>query len=160
MAGSEDETVEVGVNKERRLCGLAGDNNEDDMREGREAHFGRIADDPINVDGIDNPSALPLYGNSAKHSRPSTSPVWDDYEKLFKNINGKTVRYGARCVHCSKKYSALSSGGTGYLSWHIAVCVKKREKTRMSKLKSLLIMMVVCVVGTTILCLLVLNWFH
>ena len=56
-----------------------------------------------------------------------------DYEKLFKTINGKTVRYGAGCLHCSKEYSAFSSGGTGHLSRHILVCVKKHEKTRMSQ---------------------------
>ena len=43
------------------------------------------------------------------------------------------VRYGARCLHCSKVYSALPSGGTGHLSRHIDACVKRREKTRMSQ---------------------------
>ncbi|PUZ75515.1 hypothetical protein GQ55_1G178500 [Panicum hallii var. hallii] len=133
MAGSDDEMVQVGMNEERRLCGLAGNDDEDNMREDREAMFGRIADDPISVDGADDPSAPPLDGSSVKRSRPSTSPVWHDYKKLFKNINGKMVRYGARCLHCSKEYSALSTGGTGHLSQHIAVCVKKREKTRMSQ---------------------------
>jgi hypothetical protein len=71
---------------------LAGDDDKDDMREDREAMFGRIADDPISVDGADDPSAPPLDGNNAKRSRPSTSPIWDDYEKLFKNINGKMVQ--------------------------------------------------------------------
>jgi hypothetical protein len=133
MAGSDDKTVEVDMNEQRRLCGLAGDDDEDDMHEDHEALFGCLADDPISVDGADDPSAPPLNGNNAKRSRPSTSLVWDDYEKLFKNINGKTVRYGARCPHCSKEYSALFSGGTCHLSRHIAVCVKKCEKTRMSQ---------------------------
>jgi hypothetical protein len=84
--------VEVGMHEERRLCGLAGDDDEDDMHEDREAMFSRIADDPISVGGADDPSAPPLDGNSAKRSCPSTSPIWDDYEKLFKNINGKAVR--------------------------------------------------------------------
>jgi hypothetical protein len=90
MAGSDDKTVEVDMNEEWRLCGLARDDDEDDMREDREAMFDRIVDDPISVDGADDPSAPPLDGNSRSH--PSTSPVWDDYENLFKNINGKTVR--------------------------------------------------------------------
>ena len=52
MAGSDDETVELGVteNEERRLCGMAGDDDEDDLREDRDALFGPGADDPINVD--------------------------------------------------------------------------------------------------------------
>ena len=33
MAGSDEETVEVGMNEERRLCGLAGDDDEDNMNE-------------------------------------------------------------------------------------------------------------------------------
>ncbi|KAG2566290.1 hypothetical protein PVAP13_7NG200117 [Panicum virgatum] len=31
-----------------------------------------------------------------KRGRPCTSKVWDEYEKLFKQINGKAVRYGAK----------------------------------------------------------------
>ena len=33
MPGSNNETVEVGTNEERQLCGLAGDDDEDDLRE-------------------------------------------------------------------------------------------------------------------------------
>ncbi|RLN34361.1 uncharacterized protein C2845_PM03G34450 [Panicum miliaceum] len=132
MAGCDKETVEVGMNEERRLCGLAGDDDEGNMVEDRDALFGRSTDDPIAVDGGDD-LPPPPEGNSAKRSRPSTSPVWDDYEKLFKDVNGKKVRYGARCLLCSKEYFALSSGGTGHLSRHILVCIKKREKSRMSQ---------------------------
>ena len=39
MASSDDEMVELGVNEERRLCGLAGDDDEDDMHEDRDALF-------------------------------------------------------------------------------------------------------------------------
>ena len=130
------------MNEERRLCGIAGDDEEENMAEDLDALFGGgggagdgTAADPIGVDGDgagDDSAPLP-DGNSAKRPRPSTSPVCADYEKLFKTINGKTVRYGARCLHCSKVYSGLSSGGTGHLSRHILVCVKKREKSRMSQ---------------------------
>ena len=59
MAGSDDETVELGVieNEERRLCGMAGDDDEDDLREDRDALFGPGADDPINIDD-DGPAVL------------------------------------------------------------------------------------------------------
>ena len=33
MSGYEEDTVEVDANEERRLCGLAGDDDEDDLRE-------------------------------------------------------------------------------------------------------------------------------
>ena len=35
---------------------------------------------------------------------------------------GKEVRVGAKCKHCKKLYSGLSSGGTGHLSRHIPKC--------------------------------------
>ena len=117
MAGSDDETVEVGM-----------------------ALFGAAADFPVPPCAAEAEEPEAADGNSAKRPRPSTSPVWADYEKLFKTVNRKTVRYGARCLHCSKEYSAYSSGGTGHLSCHIAVCVKKHEMT-------------------TVLCALVLNLF-
>ena len=41
MAGSDDETLEVSSNQERRLCGLAGDDDEDDLREDAAELFGR-----------------------------------------------------------------------------------------------------------------------
>jgi len=59
--------------------------------------------------------------------------VWLDFKKLFKKVNGKKVRYGAKCIHCSKEYSALSSGGTGHLTQHRDKCPRRREKTRMSQ---------------------------
>jgi len=43
MPGSDDEMVEVGANEERRLCGLAGDDDEDDLREDAEELFGHSA---------------------------------------------------------------------------------------------------------------------
>ena len=49
MPSSDDETVEVGANEERRLCGLAGDDDEDDLCEDVEELFGRSAQAPIDV---------------------------------------------------------------------------------------------------------------
>ena len=138
MAGSDDDTVEVGTNQERRLCGLAGDDDEDDLREDAEELFGRSVQAPIDV-GDDQEGGAANVGegdgdeNSAKRSRPSTSAVWLDFKKLFKKVNGKKVRYGAKCIHCSKEYSALSSGGTGHLTPHRDKCPRRREKTRKSQ---------------------------
>jgi hypothetical protein len=56
-----------------------------------------------------------------------------DFKKLFKIVNGKKVRFAAKCIHCSKQYSALSSGGTGHLTRHRDRCPRRREKTHMSQ---------------------------
>ena len=47
MPGSDDKTVEVGTNEERRLCGLAGDDDEDDLCEDAEELFGHSAQAPL-----------------------------------------------------------------------------------------------------------------
>ena len=136
MPGSGDETVEVDGNEERRLCGLAGDDDEEDLREDAEELFGRSAQAPIDLAGDQEGEAANEEEedeNSAKRSRPSTSAVWLDFKKLFKTVNGKKVRYGAKCIHCSKQYSGLSSGGTGHLIRHRDKCPRRREKTRMSQ---------------------------
>jgi hypothetical protein len=141
MDGSNDETVEIGMNEERRLCRLAGDDDDDDLLEDREALFGHRIDDPIDVDGEGaEPNGTEPDGDEpgseepgAKRKCPSTSPIWDDFQKLIKVVDGREVRYGAHCLHCSKEYSALSTGGTGHLSRHLKTCVKKREKSRMTQ---------------------------
>ncbi|XP_039817290.1 zinc finger BED domain-containing protein RICESLEEPER 2-like [Panicum virgatum] len=94
MAGSDEETVEVGMNEEWQLCGLARDDDEDNMDEDHEALFGATSNDVIPIDGelVEEEEPSAADGNSAKHPRPSTSAVWADYEKLFKEINGKMVK--------------------------------------------------------------------
>jgi hypothetical protein len=49
MAVSDDETVEIDCNEERRLCGLAGDDDEDDLRENAAALFGHSSEHPVHV---------------------------------------------------------------------------------------------------------------
>jgi len=132
MPGSNNETVEVGTNEERQLCGLAGDDDEDDLREDATELFGRNVKAPIVLEPCDD-QAVDGEENNGKRSRPSTSAVWLDFKKLFKIENGKKVRYGAKCIHCSKEYSGLSSGGTGHLTRHRDKCPRRREKTRMSQ---------------------------
>ena len=138
MPGSDDETVEVGANEERRLCGLAGDDDVDDLHEDAKELFDSSAQAPIDVGdgqegGAANDEEGEEYENSAKLSRPSTSVVWLDFKKLFKKVNGKKVRYAAKCIHCSKQYYALSSGGTGHLIRHRDKCPRRREKNCMSQ---------------------------
>ena len=57
-----------------------------------------------------------------KRRRKSTSPVWEHFEEIFEMRRGKEVRVGAKCKHCKKLYSGLSSGGTGHLTRHIPKC--------------------------------------
>jgi hypothetical protein len=137
MVGSND-MAEVGCNDERRLCRLARDDDKEDLREDTEELFSHSIQAPIDV-ADDQVGGAADVGeedgdgdeNNAKRSRPSTSAVWLDFKKLFKKVNGKKVRYGAKCIHCSKQCSALSSGGTGHLIRHRDKCPRSREKTYM-----------------------------
>jgi hypothetical protein len=52
MAVSDDETVEIDCNEERRLCALAGDDDEDDLREDAAALFGLSSEHPVHVFGL------------------------------------------------------------------------------------------------------------
>ena len=107
MARSSNEMVEVNVNNERRMCGLAEDDDVDDLHEDAAELFGRSVEAPIDVGGDD-----PEGGggddeeedeNDAKRSRPSTSAVWLDFKKLFKKgPKGKKIRYATKCIHCHK----------------------------------------------------------
>ena len=83
MAVSDDETVEIDCNEERRLCGLAGDDDEDDLREDAAALFGHSSEHPIHVGDEQQVGGQDQEGegdeHSAKRCRPSTSAVWLDF---------------------------------------------------------------------------------
>ena len=145
----EDIGLSMTINDELRLCGMIGD-DEDDVagdaeelfgRRAAEELYGRTAADPLPVDDTDAPNtsgavqddAAADDGSSSRPNRPSTSVCWEDFEKLTKKVNGKVVRYGARCFHCRKEYSAYSRFGTGHLLRHQDSCPKKREKCRMAQ---------------------------
>ena len=146
----EDIGLSMTINDELRLCGMTGD-DEDDVVGDAEELFGRraaeelnggTAGNPLPVDDGDGPNAVQGDaqaqaagddGSSSKPNRPSTSVCWEDFEKLIKKVNGKYVRYGARCLHCRKEYSANSKFGTGHLLRHQDSCPKKREKCRMAQ---------------------------
>ena len=83
MAGSDDETLEVGSNQERRLCGLAGDDDEDDLREDAAELFGRNVQAPIVLEPCDD-QAVDGEENNGKRSRPSPSAVWLDLRNSSK----------------------------------------------------------------------------
>jgi hypothetical protein len=122
-------------NDELRMCRLTGDDEEDNVRDDCAELFGRSAADahpcdqdavPVDVDAAD-PDGHGAEGDSevAGSNQPSTSAVWDDFDKLFKKVPGKKnlVGYAAICKHCKKLYSAYSANGTGHLTRHLKVDV-------------------------------------
>ena len=69
MPSSDEETIEVGANEERRLCGLAGDDDEDDLRKDAEELFGCSAQAPIDVsDGHEGGAANDEEGEEDENS--------------------------------------------------------------------------------------------
>jgi hypothetical protein len=141
MTDSELE-VEVGFNEERRMLGMAGDDADDDLQDDA-APFGFGDNAAINAEDDEEEPPPPPHAAAALpqnscvlnkgKGKKSTSPVWDDFDKLTRMENGREVRYGAKCKHCGKEYSTFSTGGNGHLSRHIPKCVKKREKDRKSQ---------------------------
>ena len=85
------------------------------------------------------PSASPtVVGSSSdignKRGRKITSDVCNDFEQLYKQVNGKKVRYAAKCHYCKSQLTA--KGGTGHLHRHRIACASKAE--RASRPQSLL----------------------
>jgi hypothetical protein len=48
-------------------------------------------------------------------------------DPLDKDVDGKTVRYGAKCKFCKKVLTARSSIGTGHLGRHVRSCLRKQQ---------------------------------
>ncbi|KAG2640242.1 hypothetical protein PVAP13_2KG060416 [Panicum virgatum] len=76
---------------------------------------------------------VPDAEGSAKRNRPCTSDVWDEYEKIYKVVNGKRIRFQAKCIHCGKVYAALSTFDTGTLKRHLLACSAKMQKCHSSQ---------------------------
>jgi hypothetical protein len=53
--------------------------------------------------------------------------VWHYLDALYKDVRGKSVRYGARCKFCKKELSGKSSSGTGHLIRHLKSYLRKRQ---------------------------------
>jgi hypothetical protein len=115
-------------NDELRLMGQRGD-DESDMEADRAELFGTRAPPPINIaDDGDSPSPDAAGGGDlaeslgSKRIRSTTSKVWDDFDALYEVKNGKRVRIGTKCKHCSKLYSGKSTSGIGHLHRHLPKC--------------------------------------
>ena len=111
------------INDDLRMMGLLGD-DEEDLGADREDLFGRSAASPINLavdddgDGgaagstVEDADTLTI-GHKRKHS--CTSDVWNDFDKVYKVVDGKNIRFQAVCKHCKAIYSSLSSNGIGHV---------------------------------------------
>ena len=64
------------------------------------------------------------------------SKCWNDFDELTKTVDGKKVRYAARCKHCKQTLSARSSSSTGHLLRHN--CPSKKAHERSGQVKSVL----------------------
>ncbi|CAD6211607.1 unnamed protein product [Miscanthus lutarioriparius] len=73
---------------------MAGDDEDDDVYEDAAVLFGRSAADPLPVDDSDPPVDMAdADGGQSEVSpvcsnRPSTSAVWEDFEKHYKTKKG------------------------------------------------------------------------
>ena len=61
-------------------------------------------------------SAASCSGTSRK-MRSSTSKAWNDFEEIYKVIDSKERRTGAKCRHCGN-----STHGTSHMLRHIPIC--------------------------------------
>ena len=170
MALGDDECeFDHSQNDDLRMCGMTGDDEDDNVQDDVVAAFGRSAADPHPRDDDGIPVDVVVAdpegdgGNSevAGSNQPSTSDVWEDFDKLCKKVPGKKnpVRYGAVCKHCKKKYSAYFANGTGHLTRHLKVVFSVVRNVACLKLILVLTLMVLLEVGHTMLILLVLNLF-
>ncbi|WVZ79811.1 hypothetical protein U9M48_027346, partial [Paspalum notatum var. saurae] len=67
-------------------------------------------------------------GPSNTRKRGPRSKVWDDFDKICHDIDGKKVRYAACCKYCKATLSVKSNCGTGHLLRHN--CNAKKELER------------------------------
>jgi hypothetical protein len=68
----------------------------------------------------------PFYRRPRK-KRMLMSDVWDDFDEIFKELDGKQVRYAATYHLCKSQLTAPSSGGTGHLRRHRKACAAKLQ---------------------------------
>jgi hypothetical protein len=73
---------------------------------------------------VSDPDAGGSNSNSKKRSK-----CWNDFDELTKIVNGKKVRYAARCKHCKQTLTARSTSGTGHLLRHNCPAKKAHERS-------------------------------
>jgi hypothetical protein len=118
------------------------------------------AGDPLDVDGAEYQGGKQDENIDDQVSHPCTSNVWLNFKKLFKKgPKGKKVRYGVVCIHCKNSILvALQLALATNVVIGINVLLGKRKLGALLYLRSLLILMVLCIIRITVLCMLVLNF--
>jgi hypothetical protein len=131
MAADDDDVLPPGLAPEGE--------NDDDIREDAAALFGiQVGDDhaPIDLDGGGGAGATATGTTIGSNSTPSdagnctsggkrTSPVWDDFDKIFETVDGKHLLTKATCKMCKSTLSARTAAGTGHLKRHQKACKEK-----------------------------------
>ena len=115
------------ANYELRMLGQARD-DEDDTAVDREELFrssaaGSGMDDRAAAAGAEHaaPSESTDVDNNKKRKKTKSS-AWNNFGQIFEVRRGKEVRVSAKCKHCKKLYSGISTDGTRHLIRHIPKC--------------------------------------
>ena len=82
---------------------------------------------PTPTAGATSTQSTSTASTTSKRPRKTWSIVWQDFEELFHDVDGKRVRYAAICKHCKHQLSAQSGSGTGHLKHHYLACLAKVE---------------------------------
>jgi hypothetical protein len=133
---------------------LQGNGIGDDNLTGANTLFGHRFRDPIDINddaedssqgdaGMTTPSTTPFpfaspgpcnataiggpFCRRPRKKQKLTSDVWDDFDEIFKELDGKQVRYAATCRFCKSQLIAPSSGGAGHLRRHRKACGAKSQ---------------------------------
>jgi hypothetical protein len=111
------------------LCLMADDDTMAGQTGGSEAVV--PSTEPINIDpdiAVADAEEADTPTSSRVRNRASTSDVWNDFDKIYKVVDGVRVRSQAKCKVCKCVLSAKSSGGTGHLNWHRNACKLKHGR--------------------------------
>jgi hypothetical protein len=94
---------------------------------------------PIDLEegaATDNGSAPTSDADGKQRKRICTSEVWQDFEPLYKIVDGKKISYGGKYHWCKCTLSVVLSSGTSRLLGHQRDCkVKLAKQGKHSMLK-------------------------
>jgi hypothetical protein len=79
--------------------------------------------------GITSMSPPASTAASTRGSSRKRSKVWNNFDKLTNLINGKHVKYAARCKYYYETLSARSSSGTVHLLRHNCSAKKAHDRS-------------------------------
>jgi hypothetical protein len=107
---------------------------------------------PINLEEGDTTNNAFGDANTSENDdkRICTSKVWQDFEPLYKTVDGKRIRYGGKCHWCKCTLSVVSTSGL-VICLGINVIAKLSLLSRASSQSLSLTLIVLCVTGITVL---------